>query len=43
MKAISIRQPYANQILSGAKTIEVRSWPTKHRGDILIAVSASPR
>lgn len=43
MKAISIRQPYANQIASGRKTIEVRSWPTRHRGDILICVSASPK
>lgn len=42
MKAISIKQPYANQIASGQKTIEVRSWPTRHRGDILICVSARP-
>lgn len=43
MKAISIRQPYASQIANGQKTIEVRSWPTRHRGDILICASASPK
>jgi hypothetical protein len=30
--ALSIRQPWAELILRGLKTIEVRSWPTKHRG-----------
>lgn len=30
--ALSIRQPWAELILRGTKTIEVRSWPTKHRG-----------
>lgn len=36
MKALSIRQPYADQILEGKKTIELRSWNTKHRGPFLI-------
>ncbi|WP_059176999.1 ASCH domain-containing protein [Thermodesulfovibrio aggregans] len=36
MKALVIKQPWANQILSGEKTIEYRSWNTKYRGDILI-------
>jgi hypothetical protein len=32
MKALSIRQPWINAILSGVKTIEVRARPTRHRG-----------
>jgi hypothetical protein len=31
-RAISIRQPWAELILQGAKTIEVRSWATSYRG-----------
>jgi hypothetical protein len=42
LKAISIKQPYANQIISGEKTVEYRSWTTKHRGDLLICASKSP-
>ncbi len=29
---LSIRQPWVELILSGRKSIEVRSWPTQHRG-----------
>lgn len=36
MKAISLWQPWASAIAVGAKRIETRSWPTKHRGPILI-------
>lgn len=36
MKALSIRQPHADNILDGKKTIELRSWNTKHRGPFLI-------
>ncbi len=32
--ALSIRQPWTELILSGRKTIEVRSWPTKYRGEL---------
>ena len=32
--ALSIRQPWTELILSGHKTIEVRSWPTKYRGEL---------
>lgn len=42
MKALSVRQPWASMILHGQKTIEVRSWPTSHRGDLLICVSKRP-
>jgi hypothetical protein len=44
MLAISIRQPHANMIANGLKTIEYRSWGTKHRGDLLVvAASYVPR
>lgn len=39
MKAISIKQPYAQWIMDGHKTLEVRSWPTTYRGDLLIHVA----
>ena len=41
MKALSVRQPYARQILTGEKKIEYRSWTTDYRGPILICSSAS--
>ncbi len=43
MKAISIKNPYATQILRGTKTIEYRSWDTKHCGDLLVCSSANPK
>src|SRR5204863_9323852 len=33
MRALSIRQPYAEQILRGVKTIEYRSRPTRIIGE----------
>jgi hypothetical protein len=30
--ALSIRQPWAELILQGRKTIELRTWETEHRG-----------
>ncbi len=42
MKALSVQQPFALEILSGQKTIEVRSWDTLHRGDLLICSSGKP-
>jgi hypothetical protein len=32
MKALSVKQPWANMIASGKKTIETRKWPTDYRG-----------
>ena len=43
MKAISIQNPFAHLIMTGEKTIEVRSWNTEHRGDLLICSSAAPK
>jgi hypothetical protein len=42
MKALSVKQPWAGLIASGRKTIEVRTWPTRHRGDLLIVASLRP-
>jgi hypothetical protein len=42
MKALSVRQPWANMIASGQKTIETRTWPTDYRGDLLICSSKRP-
>ena len=42
MKAISLKQPWANMIADGEKTIETRTWPTNHRGELLICSSKKP-
>ena len=42
MKTLSIKQPWADVIRSGHKEIEIRSWQTKYRGDILVVSSLSP-
>ena len=42
MKALSIKQPWAEMIRRGMKKIEVRSWQTSYRGDLLICSSAKP-
>lgn len=39
MKAISIRQPYAELIARGEKTLEVRTWRTNYRGPLLVVAS----
>jgi hypothetical protein len=36
MKVITLIQPYATLIALGEKGFETRSWPTKHRGELLI-------
>jgi hypothetical protein len=40
MKALSLKQPWAELILSGKKTIETRTWNTTFRGEFLIHASA---
>lgn len=37
--AISLWEPWASLMRSGAKTIETRSWYTRHRGPLLICAS----
>lgn len=39
MKALSVRQPFADNIARGIKTLEIRSWPTHYRGDLLICAA----
>lgn len=36
MKTLTLIQPWASLIIDGKKTIETRSWPTKHRGALAI-------
>ena len=42
IKAISVKQPWANLIASGEKTIETRTWATDYRGELLIVSSKTP-
>jgi hypothetical protein len=42
MKAVSIKQPWASLIAAGIKTLEIRQWPTEHRGPLLIVSSRRP-
>ena len=42
MKALSIKQPWAELILQGRKTIEIRSWNTRYRGYFLTHASKKP-
>lgn len=39
MKALSLRQPFAQLIAQGKKTIELRTWETKFRGEFFIHAS----
>lgn len=41
-KCLSVKQPWANLIASGQKTIETRLWATRYRGDLLIVSSRKP-
>ena len=42
MKALSLKQPYAELVVSGKKTIELRKWNAKFRGRFLIHASKIP-
>ena len=41
MKCLSLKQPYAHLLASGKKTVELRKWNTKFRGQFLIHASLS--
>ena len=43
LKAISLKQPWANLVASGKKTIETRKWTTPYRGDLVICSSQKPQ
>src|SRR5262249_14891229 len=40
MFALTVRQPYASLLVLGFKEFECRSWPTRHRGPLLIHAAA---
>lgn len=42
MKALSIKQPWANMIADGEKTTETRTWNVLYRGPLLIVSSGRP-
>ena len=42
MRALSLKQPFAELILQGRKAIEIRKWNTKFRGKFLIHSSKIP-
>lgn len=42
MKALSLKQPWAELILQGKKKIELRKWKTKFRGKFLVHTSKIP-
>jgi ASC-1-like (ASCH) protein len=42
MKALSVKQPFAELIVSGKKRVELRKWNTKFRGVFLVHASKVP-
>ncbi len=42
-RAISLKQPWANFVARGKKTIETRKWKTDYRGDLVICSSKNPK
>lgn len=41
MRALSVRQPWAELLAAGKKKVEYRTWKVAFRGDLLIVASAS--
>ena len=41
MRCLSVRQPWAELIASGRKSVEVRSWTTSYRGPLLICAGVA--
>jgi hypothetical protein len=42
MKALSLKQPFAELVVDGRKKIELRNWKTKFRGEFFIHASKNP-
>ncbi|MBI4139733.1 ASCH domain-containing protein [Candidatus Woesearchaeota archaeon] len=42
MKCLSLKQPWAELVVNGRKTIEIRKWNTKFRGDFIVHASKIP-
>jgi hypothetical protein len=36
VKALCVRQPWADLIVAGVKDVENRTWSTRHRGPLVI-------
>lgn len=43
MKAVSFRQPRAEQIIRGEKTVDIHSWHVHYRGDLAVHASSKRR
>lgn len=43
MKALSFRQPRAEQIISGEKSVDVRTWQVNYRGELVVHASSKRR
>lgn len=43
MKALCVKQPFAFLLVDKNKTLEIRSWRTEYRGELLICASAAPK
>ena len=39
MRTLSVRQPWANLLADGTKTIELRTWATDYRGPLVICAA----
>lgn len=39
IKGLSLKQPWAEMLISGRKRIETRTWATRYRGPLLICAS----
>ena len=42
MKTLSLKQPWAELVVSGKKTIELRKWNTHFRGEFYVHASKNP-
>lgn len=42
MKALSLKQPWAELLIQGKKKIEIRKWNTSFRGKFLVHASKNP-
>ncbi len=42
MKVLSLKQPFAELVVSGSKKIELRKWNTKFRGEFYVHASKIP-
>ena len=43
MRALSFRQPRAEQIVRGEKTVDIRTWQVSYRGDLAVHASSRRR